>query len=122
MGVVGGVRPSVNTVTRRSTRRDERVTVEGPVQRLQPDGMSRRGYLPHSNASLPPAHVAYGSWCVPVQAMLKYPLRCPSKMSAMSTRCCTTVLTGGEGMIWVNLGHDKPGALLADCELCLHLW
>ena len=32
-----------NTVTRRNMRREERVTVQGPVQKLQPGGMSRRG-------------------------------------------------------------------------------
>ena len=29
--------------TRRSTRREERVTVQGPVQKLQTDGVSHRG-------------------------------------------------------------------------------
>ena len=29
--------------TRRNMRRDERVTVQGPVEKQQPDGMSRRG-------------------------------------------------------------------------------
>ena len=33
-------------------RREERVTVQGPVQKQQPDGMSHRGSPPPSNASL----------------------------------------------------------------------
>ena len=32
-----------NAATRRNMRRDERVTVQGPVQERQPDGMSHRG-------------------------------------------------------------------------------
>ena len=32
-------------LTRRSTRRGERVTVQGPVKKQQPDGMPRRGSL-----------------------------------------------------------------------------
>ena len=32
-----------NAATRRSTRRNERVTVQGPVKNLQPDGMSHSG-------------------------------------------------------------------------------
>ena len=32
-----------NAVTRRSTRRDERVTVQGPVKKQRPDGMSHKG-------------------------------------------------------------------------------
>ena len=32
-----------NAVTRRSTPREERVTVQGPVKKLQPDEMSYRG-------------------------------------------------------------------------------
>ena len=32
-----------NAATRRNMRRDERVTVQGPVKKQQPDGMSHRG-------------------------------------------------------------------------------
>ena len=32
-----------NAVTRRNMRREERVTVQGPVKKPQPDGMSHRG-------------------------------------------------------------------------------
>ena len=32
-----------NAATRRSMRREERVTVQGPVKKQQPDGMSHRG-------------------------------------------------------------------------------
>ena len=32
-----------NTATRRNMRRDERVSVQGPVKKLQPDGMSHGG-------------------------------------------------------------------------------
>ena len=32
-----------NVATRRNMRREERVTVQGPVKKLQPDGMSHRG-------------------------------------------------------------------------------
>ena len=32
-----------NAATRRNTRREERVTVQGPVKKQQPDGMSHRG-------------------------------------------------------------------------------
>ena len=35
-----------NAATRRNMRREERVTVQGPVKEQQPDGMSHRGYLP----------------------------------------------------------------------------
>ena len=34
-----------NAATRRNTRREERVTVQGPVKKQQPDGMSHRGLL-----------------------------------------------------------------------------
>ena len=33
-----------NAATRRNMRREERVTVQGPVKEQQPDGMSHRGY------------------------------------------------------------------------------
>ena len=39
-----------NAATRRNMRRDERVTVQGPVKEQQPDGMSHRGAGP------PPTH------------------------------------------------------------------
>ena len=32
-----------NAATRRNMRRDERVSVEGPIKKQQPDGMSHRG-------------------------------------------------------------------------------
>ena len=32
-----------NAATRRNMRREDRVTVQGPVKKLQPDGMSHRG-------------------------------------------------------------------------------
>ena len=32
-----------NAATRRNMRREERVTVQGPVKEQQPDGMSHRG-------------------------------------------------------------------------------
>ena len=32
-----------DTATRRNMRREEQVTVQGPVKKQQPDGMSRRG-------------------------------------------------------------------------------
>ena len=32
-----------NAVTRHNMRREERVTVQGPVKKQQPDGMSHRG-------------------------------------------------------------------------------
>ena len=32
-----------NAATRRSTQREERVTVQGPMEKQQPDGMSHRG-------------------------------------------------------------------------------
>ena len=32
-----------NAATRRNMRREERVTVQGPVKKQQPDGMSHRG-------------------------------------------------------------------------------
>ena len=34
-----------NAATRRNMRRDERVTVQGPVKKQQPDGMSHRGSM-----------------------------------------------------------------------------
>ena len=36
-----------NAATRRNMRRGERVTVQGPVKKQQPDGMSHRGYYDH---------------------------------------------------------------------------
>ena len=35
-----------NAATRRNMRREERVTVQGPVKEQQPDGMSHRGFEP----------------------------------------------------------------------------
>ena len=40
--------------TRRNMRREERVTVQGPVKEQQPDGMSHRGWHLHSAAHLFP--------------------------------------------------------------------
>ena len=35
------------SATRRNMRREERVTVQGPVKKQQPDGMSHRGVKAH---------------------------------------------------------------------------
>ena len=47
-----------NAATRRNMRREERVTVQGPVKEQQPDGMSHRGMpppLPNASPPGPPA-------------------------------------------------------------------
>ena len=44
-----------NAATRRNMRRDERVTVQGPVKEQQPDGMSHRGGGPARSPPPPPA-------------------------------------------------------------------
>ena len=43
-----------NTATRRNMRREERVSVQGPVQEQQPDGMSHRGSTPPTQNRLDP--------------------------------------------------------------------
>ena len=40
-----------NAAPRRNMRREERVTVQGPVKEQQPDGMSHRGGVPHLRVS-----------------------------------------------------------------------
>ena len=42
-----------NTATRRNMRREERVTVQGPVKEQEPDGMSHRGGAHHKGRGLP---------------------------------------------------------------------
>ena len=51
MGVGGSGRQ--NAATRRNMRREERVTVQGPVKEQQPDGMSHRGGLPTPPTTTP---------------------------------------------------------------------
>ena len=40
-----------NAATRRNMRRGERVTVQGPVKKQQPDGMSHGGGAGHANSA-----------------------------------------------------------------------
>ena len=47
------------TQTRRSTRREERVTVQGPVQKQQPDGMSHGGLEKGLLAPPSPRHLSF---------------------------------------------------------------
>ena len=57
-----------NAATRRCTRREQRVTVQGPVKKLQPDGMSHRGWgggghiIIHNSSAGPPSPVVGRRW------------------------------------------------------------
>ena len=77
--------------TRRNMRREERVTVQSPLKKQQPDGMSHRGYLPLFQCITAPA---------PRSLSPTIPLQVPSWFEVAGTELCRFFYVYQLMMIW----------------------
>ena len=75
-----------NAATRRNMRREERVTVQGPVKKQQPDGMSHRGGVgPLFQTPPPPELAGLGIRAIPAFCERPPPPSVSPKCGAMQT-------------------------------------
>ena len=92
-----------NAAPRRNMRREERVTVQGPVKEQQPDGMSHRGSpSPLARRPVPPPHVrshdGHGHTLTPFPVSSAAALFCRSFRASLPPpprRFVVSVLLGG---------------------------